>query len=106
MNEGAFATGTERRRTEGGAKQGQFQGRCSDCRLPEYDARPFGSSLGLLGDSSIDSPRDSDGEPWVVEGTRLASGISNLLIPFGVMAGFDPAIRRFESFHPSQLLFP
>src|SRR5204862_8293559 len=26
--------------------------------------------------------------------------------PSGKAAGFDPAIRRFESFHPSQLLRP
>jgi hypothetical protein len=51
----------------------------------------------------IDSPRDSDGEPRGVEGNRISKLVSKLLIFLGPMEGFDPAIRRFESFHPSQL---
>ena len=35
------------------------------------------------------------------EGTGPIKMISNLLIVLVNMAGFDPAIRRFESFHPS-----
>ena len=50
----------------------------------------------------IDSPRDSDGEPRGVEGNRISKQVSKLLILLGQMEGFDPAIRRFESCHPSQ----
>jgi hypothetical protein len=34
------------------------------------------------------------------------SRVSNLLIMLSIMAGFDPAIRRFESFHPSYTCLP
>jgi hypothetical protein len=44
----------------------------------------------------------SDGESKGVEGTSQVNRISNLLIMLVTIAGFDPAIRRFESFHPSQ----
>jgi hypothetical protein len=44
----------------------------------------------------------SDGESMGSEGTSRASNISNLLIMLNPIAGFDLAIRRFESFHPSQ----
>jgi hypothetical protein len=42
---------------------------------------------------------------WGIKGTRgdpPVSSFSNLLIMLVTIAGFDPAIRRFESFHPSQ----
>jgi hypothetical protein len=44
----------------------------------------------------------SDGESMGSEGTSRASNISNLLIILVPIAGFDPAIRRLELFHPSQ----
>src|ERR1700730_3784573 len=43
---------------------------------------------------------------WGIKGTRgepAVSRFSNLLIMLVTIAGFDPAIRRFESFHPSQI---
>jgi hypothetical protein len=36
-----------------------------------------------------------------VEGNQTVSSFSNLLIMLVTIAGFDPAIRRFESCHPS-----
>jgi len=38
-----------------------------------------------------------------MEGILRCSIISNLLILLRKAAGFDPAIRRFESFHPSHI---
>jgi len=43
---------------------------------------------------------------WGIKGTGgdlPVSSFSNLLIMLVTIAGFDPAIRRFESFHPSQI---
>ena len=45
---------------------------------------------------------DCAGDSMGLEGTRLTRRLSNLLIVLVLLAGFDPAIRRFESFHPSQ----
>ena len=45
----------------------------------------------------------SDGESKGVEGTSRVNRISNLFIMLVTIAGFDPAIRRFESFHPSHI---
>ena len=39
----------------------------------------------------------ADGVVWL---TLSSAGVS----PSGKAAGFDPAIRRFESFHPSQMV--
>ena len=64
----------------------------------------FDSSLDLMGagNGSIDSPRDSDGEPRGSGEDQISKLVSKLLICLGQWTGFDPAIPRFESWHPSQ----
>ena len=44
----------------------------------------------------------SHGESMGLEGVENPLGFSKLLISLVLLAGFDPAIRRFESFRPSQ----
>jgi hypothetical protein len=43
------------------------------------------------------------GDSRICRGTPASKSISKLLIHMEGMPGFDPAIRRFESCHPSQL---
>jgi hypothetical protein len=63
----------------------------------------IGPSTTAVSPSAGGSFGGSYGEPMGVEGTGPISRISNLLIMIMNMAGFDPAIRRFESFHPSHI---